>query len=133
MTAYADYAYYSGTYLGAAIASADFTRLALRASTVIDQITFGRAAPIVTAATDTTTIDAIQMATCAVAEEIQRAEASGGAVQSERVGNYSVTYAGQKSEKSQYANAAKQYLWATDLLYAGFADGEYSGDDDDED
>jgi len=69
MTAYTDSTYYTGTYLGNVIASADFPRLALRASAVIDQVTFGRASAIVTAATDTATIALIKMATCAVAVE----------------------------------------------------------------
>ena len=71
--AYADFTYYENTYLGTTIAEADFPRLALRASAVIDQITFGRAA------TDTTNVNAIKNAMCAVAEEIQNQEAAGGA------------------------------------------------------
>ena len=68
MAAYADYTYYPGTFLGTAIASTVFPRLALRASLMIDRLTFTRAAPVITANTDTATIDLIKMATCAVAE-----------------------------------------------------------------
>ena len=41
--AYADFTYYSTSYLGNVIAETDFSRLALRASAVIDQLTFSRA------------------------------------------------------------------------------------------
>jgi hypothetical protein len=131
MTSYVDYTYYTNTYLGTSIPSADFTRLALRASAVIDQITFNRTAAIVTAGTDLTTIDAIQMATCAVAEEYQTVEDSGSAdgIVSESVGSHSVTYAASSRQRrtatSRYADAAKLYLGSTGLMYRGFADGEY--------
>jgi hypothetical protein len=133
MAAYADYTFYSTTYLGTAIASADFARLALRASAVIDQITFNRASPIVTADTDDDTILAIQNATCAVAEEIQTQESSGNidGVTSERVGNYSVSYgAGARAALSNDAKVAKVallYLSNTELMYRGFASGELGG------
>jgi len=117
--AYADYAFYVETYRGGSIAESDFARLAQRASEVIDQVTFARAAPVVTAATDTATIGKIQMATCAVAEEIQAGEAAGGAIQSERVGNYSVTYAAQKSNEARQADAARRYLWNTEIMFRG--------------
>ena len=46
--AYADFTYYTNTYFGTAIAASDFPRMALRASAVIDRITFQRAAVEVT-------------------------------------------------------------------------------------
>lgn len=121
MTAYADFAFYGTSFLGTAIAQADFSRLALNASVVIDMLTFDRAAAVVEAATDTATIEKIQMATCAVAETLQSVEQSGGSIQSERVGNYSVTYQTQapKAETSQARDAAKKYLWNTGLMYRG--------------
>ncbi len=137
-TAYATYAYYTDTFLGTAIASADFARLALRASAVIDQITFNRAGPVVTAGTETDTIDLIKMATCAVAEEYQAIEDSGSAdgIQSESVGSHSVTYAENSKQRrtatARLAEAAKLYLGSTELMYRGFAEGEY-GTDVDED
>ena len=119
MTAYADYTFYVDEYRGSAISAADFPRLAMRASVVIDQVTFGQAAPIVTAATDTDTIDLIQRATCAVAEEIQRAD-DGGVIQSERVGQHSVTYAvSTVSDERRQVKAAKLYLAVTGLMYRG--------------
>ena len=71
MAVYADYEYYTDTYLGTAIAETAFDALALRASAVIDRLTFDRAAVVITADEDDATIDLIQMATCAVAEELQ--------------------------------------------------------------
>lgn len=136
-TAYVDFAYYEETYLGTAIAPADFSRLALRASAVIDQLTSSgsgsRAATVVDADEDATLIDAIQMATCAVAEEYQATEDEGGAagIQSESVGSLSVTYADystrQRTIMQRYTAAAALYLASTGLMYRGFASGEYGG------
>jgi len=135
MAVYATYTYYTTTYLGTAIASADFSRLALRASSNLDAMSFDRIAPIVAAATDTATIDKIKMATCAVAEEIQNQDQAGGAesigIQSETIGSNSVTYvAGSVStlnSDQRMTKAARLYLGNTGLLYRGFASGEYSG------
>ncbi len=44
MATYVDFAYYSTTYGGKAIASTDFTALAKRASAAIDLLTMDRAA-----------------------------------------------------------------------------------------
>ena len=130
MTTYADFTYYTNTYLGTAIASPDFARLALRASTYIDRLTFNRAA------SDTDNTDAIKMACCAVAEEIQKSEADGGVdgIQSESIGQNSVTYTANSSKQlsapDKYMQAAALYLVSTGLMFPGFAIGEYSGDAD---
>jgi hypothetical protein len=118
MTAYATYSYYSGTYLGTAITSADFPRLALRASAVIDQLTFNRAA------TDTDNTTAIEMATCALAEELQTIDAEGAVgIQSESVGSHSVTYAQGSTmtltADQRLAKVARLYLANTGLMYRG--------------
>ncbi len=123
--AYADFTYYSATYLGTTIAEADFPRLALRASAVIDQITFGRAA------TDTDNTNAIKNAMCAVAEEIQMQDAAGSVdgITSESQGRYSVSYGSNssktKSNQSKLEDAAKVWLANTFLLFPGFNAGEY--------
>ena len=135
MTSYCDYTYYTTTYLGTLILSADFPRLALRASAFLDGVTFNRTLPVVTAASDTTTIDKIKMAVCAVAEEIQKQDNSGGAdgqgIQSESIGSNSVTYSAGAlqtlNSDQRLSRAAKLYLGNTGLLYRGFASGEYSG------
>jgi hypothetical protein len=133
--AYADYAYYATNYLGTAIASADFGRLSVRASKHIDALTFGRAAAIITADTDTDKIDALKMATCAIADELQKDETTGGRdnVTSEKVGNVSVSYgAGGQMTKTlgqKIADAATLWLWETDLMYRGLnADERQSND-----
>ena len=129
MATYATYTYYTTTYKGVAIATqAAFDRLAIQASAVIDLYTYNRAAAIIEEATDLTTIDKIRMATCAVAEELQKLDSAGGLVQSESLGNYSVTYAPRSgSGDISLAQAAKRWLWSTDLMYAGFTDDELSG------
>lgn len=132
-TSYATYSYYITTYLGSLIASVDFATLALRASAYIDQITFNRAAAIITADTPTETVDAIKMATCAVAEDLQRwgGSTTDGGVQSESVGSHSVSYvkgaAATLSGIEKLARTAALYLNSTELMYKGFASGEYGG------
>ncbi|MBV5322614.1 MAG: hypothetical protein JZU60_02115 [Ilumatobacteraceae bacterium] len=134
MASYADFTYYTATYLGTAIVSADFARLALRASATIDNLTFDRAAPIVTAATDTATINKIKMATCALAEESQKEDLVDGVdgIQSESIGSNSVSYAENSGKRltneMKQSKAAKLYLSSTGLMFRGFASGEYSGD-----
>ena len=118
--AYADYTYYTGTYLGIAIAQTDFPRLALKASNFLDALSMDRLAAIVTAGTDTATIDKIKMATCAVAEEYQEIESGGGEVQSERVGSHSVTYnVTHGAPRAKLMDAARLYLARTGYLYQG--------------
>lgn len=126
MAAYTDYAYYTTTYLGTAITETLFPAYALRASAVIDQLTFDRATSVV----DVAIIDKLEMATCAIAEELQKQDISGvDAIQSESVGGHSISYA--KNSSAQMTNdqkllrAAKLYLGSTDLLFKGFASGEY--------
>lgn len=125
MAAYADYTYYTNTYLGSAIASADFNRLALRASAEIDKLTFDNAAVILAAATETAVIDKIKTATCAIAEEIQRQETEGdlGGVSSERVGNHSISFSANSlaalSPDQKIERVAKLYLANTYLMYRG--------------
>ena len=127
-TSHVDYAYYQTTYLGSLIASADFAALALRASAVLDQLTFERAA----LETDPTAVDSIKMACCAVAEELQaQAGSSGGGIQSESIGANSVTYKdgapAMLTDKEKLSRVAAVYLGNSGLLYKGFASGEYGG------
>jgi hypothetical protein len=126
MTAYADYTYYTDEYLGILIAEADFPRLSLRASEVVDQITFNGVAAIITADTPADQVLLIKNAVCAVAEEMSDIETGGGdaGIQSESLGNHSVTYV-QGSTRTQtpdqrYVYAARKYLGDTGLMYRGF-------------
>lgn len=133
MAAYADYTFYTTTYLGTAIASTDFARLALRATAVIDAITYNRAVVIIDADTPESTVTAIQNACCAVAEEIQTQELNNNidGIQSESAGSRSVSYnksaRAMLSNEEKQANAAKLYLANTGLMFSGFAPGEYGG------
>ena|SRR5690554_1409356 len=130
MAAYADFEYYSTVYLGTQIAEADFPQLALRASAVIDQLTYNRAAD----ETDEDTVEKIKNANCAVAEEMQKIESQGGdealAIASESIGSNSVSYAENSTKRlsaeQRYQKAAKLYLGSTGLMFAGFMDGEYA-------
>lgn len=127
MTVYADFTYYVTSFLGTAIAESDFPALALRASAIIDTLTFGRAA-VDYAAEDN--VSAIKNAMCAVAEEIQSftADETYG-VQSETVGKHSVTYASttQLTAEQRYSSAAQLWLINTGLMFTGFASDEYGG------
>ena len=140
--AYADYAYYTGSFLGNAIAQADFPRLSLRASEVIDYFTRDKAKQ----ATDTDVVDALAKCCCALAEQEyadelarrvstiaaeQAVSGGGGEVKSETVGGYSVSYttaadyAGKASGSSaaqlapEYLAILRRYLANTGLLYRG--------------
>lgn len=135
--AYADYEYYTTTYLGTAIKEDDFPRMAMRASSFLDYYTQGRA-------TQNADLDALKMACCAIAEQYQYIDTaqalaqkslsasleSGGELQSQTVGSWSKTYrsggdsAQQALSSVQTAQAAlgsvvQQYLAGTGLLYRG--------------
>lgn len=135
--AYADYEYYTITYLGTAISEADFPRFALRASSFLDYYTQGQAAK-------NAELDALKMACCAVAEQYQSIDAaqalaqkalsaslsSGVELQSQSVGSWSKTYrsagdsaqqalASAETAQAALAAAATQYLAGTGLLYRG--------------
>ena len=135
--AYADYEYYTTTYLGTAIKEDDFPRMAMRASSFLDYYTQGRAA-------QNADLGALKMACCAIAEQYQYIDTaqalaqkslstsleSGGELQSQTVGSWSKTYrsggdsAQQALSSVQTAQAAlgaiaQQYLSGTGLLYRG--------------
>ena len=135
--AYADYEYYTTTYLGTAIKEDDFPRMALRANSFLDYYTQGRAA-------QNADLDALKMACCAIAEQYQYIDTaqslaqkslsasldSGGELQSQTVGSWSKTYrsGGESAQQAlssvQTAQAAlgaivQQYLSGTGLLYRG--------------
>jgi len=123
--AYADLTFYTETFLGVSISAQDFPRLALRASEIIDQVTFDRAADVIDAGIDFDLIDKIKSAVCAVAEQIQTLVISGGGagIKSESLGNHSVTYVDGASPTltldEQYYLTARTYLGSTGLMYRG--------------
>lgn len=137
--AYADYEYYTITYLGTAIKGDDFPRLSLRASIFLDYYTQGRAAK-------NSDLDALKMACCAVAEQYQYIDTAqamaqkslsaslesgeSGELQSQTVGSWSKTYrsggdsaqqalSSVQTAKASLASVAQQYLAGTGLLYRG--------------
>jgi hypothetical protein len=131
MTAYADYEFYIDTYGGEAIDSADFSTLAIRASFMIDFFTLNRAEDVIDADTPAAQVQAIKLATCAVAEVIQEVNDRSGRIQSEKVGSHSVTYTptptSSLSDDARMSRAAKRYLSNTGLMYRGFNSGEFAG------
>lgn len=133
--AYADYTYYSGTYMGT-VSEEDFSRLAVRASSYLDYYTRDKAK-------DNAELDAVKMCCCALvdvyklietAKELANKDMTAGlssdAIQSETVGGYSRTMRsggdGASSSlqagldaKKQLAATAMEYLASTGLLYRG--------------
>jgi len=132
--AYADYTYYSTSYLGYSIAEAEFPRLAMKASAALDEMTFGRAE----AETVGATVEKIKKAMCAIAEEMNRQEQSDNldGIASESQGQYSISYnansSRMKSSQTKIEQAARVWLANTYLLFAGFNSGEYGGVSDSE-
>lgn len=134
---YADYTYYSDTYMGN-VKEEDFPRLAVRASSFLDYYTQGRSAK-------NADLEALKMACCALVDQYQLIEqaqalsaknlsasiaASGSELQSETVGGYSRTFrsgvdtalaALQTTDgaKRLLAATASEYLAYTGLLYRG--------------
>lgn len=103
MAAYADYSFYTGTYLGNQIAESEFPRLALRASEYLDRITGGQAANFASK-------ELLQKAVCAVAEAWQSNE-EGGEVVSQSVGSWSKSFASSvKTKEQRLLDAARMYL-----------------------
>jgi hypothetical protein len=125
-TAYADYTYYTGTYLGTSIATeAEFDQLALRASAELDLLAHDRVAAVITDNTETDLIDDIAMATCAMAEELQRQATEGtDGVKSESVGSHSITFTdgslSTRTGQTRLLRVAKTYLSTSGLLFQGF-------------
>ncbi len=111
---YADYAFYKNTYLGK-LAVGEYERLSVRGKAEIDRLTFGRAA---TATGDNLT--AVQLAQCAVVDELAYME-RGGEITSESNDGVSRSYAAGavRSKSQRIADAARVYLATTNLCYAG--------------
>lgn len=121
MITYADYDFYSGDYHGK-MSEAEYAIYAGSASAYIDYHTFGRIDE--TALSDNTLSEKIKRACCSCADLLYSHEkAGGGVVSSEKVGDYSVTYANADSSGSdidkRLYNRLKIYLGATGLMYRG--------------
>lgn len=127
--AYADYEFYTATYLGAAVPEAAFPRMAARASEYLDDFTSGRAAMVTGAA-----LEAVRRCCCAMAETLyaeQQAAVSaadggppeGAVLKAETNGTwrqeYELTAAALKTAEQKLYDGAKRYLAAWGLLYRG--------------
>lgn len=118
---YADYTYYTTTYLGSALTEEEFARAATRASSFLDYYTRGKS--------KTYTGEELKMCCCALAEQCQIIEnaqtqsMSGGELQSQTVGAWSKTYKSgtetAAAARETLAGIAMQYLGHTGLLYRG--------------
>jgi len=133
MAAYATWTQYNTEYFGTKIAEEEFPALILKASAVIDQLTFDRTAAIITLGTDAALIAKIVSATCAVAETLHAQDIDGEKeIASESVGGHSVSYVSNKTMQASALErqraAAKLYLGSSELMFPGFAAGEYGGE-----
>lgn len=111
---YADYTFYKNTYFGK-LTAGEYERLSIRGKAEVDRLTFGRAA---TATGDNLT--AVQLAQCAVVDELAYME-RGGEITSESNDGVSRSYAAGavRSKSQRIADAARVYLAATNLCFAG--------------
>lgn len=133
---YADYTYYSGTYMGT-VSENDFPRLAVRASSFLDYYTMGKVE-------NRADLDAVKMCCCALVDKYAIIEAAQAAatknlaaaaagaaeIKSETVGSYSRTLAtggesalsalnATNGAKKLLAATCNEYLAHTGLLYRG--------------
>lgn len=133
---YANYEYYTGTYMGS-VSEENFLRLAVRASSFLDYYTQNRAK-------DNAALDAVKMCCCALVDKyavieaaqalamktLANAAASDAEVKSETVGDYSRTLstggesavsalAATDGAKKILAETCVEYLAHTGLLYRG--------------
>lgn len=134
--AYADFAYYSGTYMGT-VSEENFPRLAVRASSFLDYYTLNKVK-------NNADLDAVKMCCCALVDKyavieaaqalamknLANAAANDAEVKSETVGSYSRTLStGGESAlsalnatdgaKKLLAETCMEYLAHTGLLYRG--------------
>ena len=135
MAAYVDYTYYTTTYGGSAISSAEFTAYANRASSYIDYITMDRAVSLMSLVSpspeETATITKIKNAVCAVADQMKSySMTGGGSISSESVGSHSVSYstADRKVYAANTSSSVAMYLAHTGLMFRGFNADEYGTD-----
>ena len=132
MAAYVDYAYYSTTYGGTAIATAEFTAYANRASAYIDYVTMDRAVALMSLVSpspeETALISKVKNAVCAVADQLHAYSSDGGIIASESVGSHSVTYADREKQTltKKLSTAAYPFLAHTGGMFRGFNADEYS-------
>jgi hypothetical protein len=127
--AYADFAFYQGSYFGDVLTEDNAARWLSRASDELDALTFGRLATAFP--TDEAHAEKVKKGVCAVADalfsvDVQRRAASAqkdadgqyrGAVASVTSGKESVSYAVNGNAATAYATAAANPAALTELLY----------------
>lgn len=108
---YADYSFYHNTYCGN-MSKADFLKHSRSASDFIESVTFGRITQELMK--DENAAYKIRSACCVCADIFySQSQIAASAVTQEKIGDYSVSYAQQKSRKSRQSElygAVKDYL-----------------------
>ena len=103
-----NYSYYQMSFKGSLIPHTDFDRYVQKATALVDMITQGRASG--------SQLDEVSMAICAAAECCYQDD-NGGVKSSERVGDYSVSYADNNTSHSKrLRKAVSPYLLGTGLM-----------------
>lgn len=88
-----DYTYYTTTYLGNSVSSAEFSKLLSEANLEVDRSTFYRAGLVTNDDTNTALVLAIKNCLCSVVDVISSYNVNGDKiVSSESVGSWSVSY-----------------------------------------
>ena len=129
---YADFAYYTGTYLGTALSEQEFPACARKASILIDDLTFGRTGKLSASQIP----DAVRDAACSAAEiyadYLAKKNASlkatkSGTVKSESNDGFSVSYADYNAEQARISAESEMseeitiYLANTGLMFRGWS------------
>lgn len=122
MTVYADYSFYTGTYLSgksAAVTDAEFPYFARKASSVIDRYTFGNVPK-------DDVSEEVRLCCCELAEMLHAADSARQeheGLTSEEVGGWRKSYEGsseryRRTEREQ-RDVIRRWLSGTGLLYGG--------------
>lgn len=129
---YADFAYYTGTYLGTVLSEQEFPACARKASILIDDLTFGRTGKLSASQIP----DAVRDAACSAAEiyadYLAKKKAAlkateSGTVKSESNDGFSVSYADYNAEQARISAESEMseeitiYLANTGLMFRGWS------------
>lgn len=129
---YADFAYYTGTYLGTVLSEQEFPACARKASILIDDLTFGRTGKLSASLIP----DAVRDAACSAAEiyadYLAKKKAAlkatkSGTVKSESNDGFSVSYADYNAEQARISAESEMseeitiYLANTGLMFRGWS------------
>jgi len=129
---YADFTYYTGTYLGTALSEQEFPACARKASILIDDLTFGRTGKLSASQIP----DAVRDAACSAAEiyadYLAKKNAAlkatkSGTVKSESNDGFAVSYADYNAEQARISAESEMseeitiYLAKTGLMFRGWS------------